>query len=156
MHLPHLSAFEKAPIVFLTTCTHRRQALLANALAHSVLLDIWTRSAELNGWFVGEYVLMPDHAHLFAAPGPRACSLAAWMQLWKAIAARNINRALSRQGTVWQADYFDRYLRSRHDYEQKWAYVEQNPVRQELVTDHKEWWAYRGIIHDLRCRKARD
>jgi hypothetical protein len=49
---------------------------------------------------------------------------------------------------IWQADYFDRYLRSSESYSQKWDYVEQNPVRAGLV-ERFEDWPYRGIIHDL-------
>ena len=98
---------------------------------------------------------MPDHVHLFACPSRAACSLSKWVQLWKTITAKRINVGLGRRGAVWQPDYFDRYLRSLADYEQKWAYVELNPVRQQLVSDYRQW-PYRGVIHDLRCRKARD
>jgi hypothetical protein len=49
---------------------------------------------------------------------------------------------------IWQADYFDRYLRSAESYSQKWSYVEQNPVRAGLV-ERFEDWPHRGIIHDL-------
>lgn len=155
MHLPHLAAFERAPIVFLTTCTDRRRPLLAHPEVHAILRDVWTQSAPRNGWFVGQYVLMPDHVHLFASPGLAACSLAKWVQLWKAITAKGIARALGQPGAVWQADYFDPYLRSVDDCGRKWTYVEQNPVRQKLVT-HCERWDYRGTIHDLRCRRPRD
>lgn len=141
--------------MFVTTCTHGRQALLACAEVHESLHDIWSQSAERNGWFVGQYVVMPDHVHLFACPQHDALSLAGWMQLWKAIAAKRINRAGQRSGSVWQADYFDRYLRSLRDYSAKWDYVALNPVRKGLVSNPEEW-PYQGIIHDLRHHASRD
>jgi putative transposase len=154
MHLPHLRSFEKAPIVFLTVCTYQRQARLADPVAHEILTDLWGRSAELNGWYVGHYVLMPDHLHLFAAPGFDAQPLAGWMRLWKSISSTRINRRNGQEGSFWQADYFDRYLRSLDDYTQKWDYVALNPLRKGLV-DEPSVWPYRGTIHDLRIRTMR-
>jgi len=155
MHLPHLRSFKNAPIVFITTCTHRREPLLAHPEIHEIAHDIWTQSAQLNGWFVGHYILMPNHVHLFACPQHDALPLPGWMQIWKTIAAKRINRALGRCGTFWQAEYFDRYLRSLRDYAQKWDYVALNAVRKGLV-NHPEDWPYRGTIHDLRYHASRD
>lgn len=117
--------------------------------------DIWVNSVRLNGWFVGHYMLMPDHVHMFACPQQDALSLAGWMQIWKAIAAKRINRALGRSGALWQPDYFDRYMRSLKDYSLKWDYVALNPARKGLVANPEDW-PYRGIIHDLRYHVSRD
>jgi putative transposase len=155
MHLPHLSSFARNPVVFITTCTLDRRPLLDNPMAHAVLHEIWVRSAPLNGWFVGQYVVMPDHVHLFACPGLSAISLAHWMQLWKSIVAKRINKSTGCTGTLWQPDYFDRFIRSHHDYDKQWAYVESNPVRKGLSQTAYDW-PYRGIIHDLRPRWPRD
>ncbi len=155
MHLPHLRPFENASIVFITICTHRRQPLLACPEVHETLHDIWNKSAQLNGWFVGHYLLMPDHVHLFACPQQDALPLAGWMQLWKVISAKRINQTLGRSGALWQADYFDRYLRSLKDYSEKWEYVALNPGRMGMVTDPADW-PYCGIIHDLRYHASRD
>ena len=154
MHLPHLRPFSRSPIVFLTTCTERRVALLANEAGHTILRMVWLKSGELNGWFVGRYVVMPDHVHLFAQPGLGARSLADWMRTWKSIAAVRINRVLHRCEPVWQPDYFDRYLRSSDDYRQKWEYVAMNPVRKGLVSRPDDW-PFGGVIHDLRHREER-
>ncbi len=155
MHLPHLRPFKNAPVVFLTTCTQGRLPLLACHEAHETLRDIWIKSAPLSGWFVGQYVLMPDHVHLFACPGPDALPLSRWMQIWKAIASKRINQTLGLKEALWQADYFDRYLRSLKDYSEKWEYVAMNPVRKGLVEIPGEW-PYRSVIHDLRYHASRD
>ena len=155
MHLPHLRPFKNVSIVFITTCTHGRQLLLACPEVHETVRDIWTKSAQLNGWFVGHYLLMPDHVHLFACPQQDALLLAGWMQIWKSIAAKRINRVLGRNCALWQADYFDRYLRSLKDYSQKWDYIALNPVRKGMVINPASW-PYRGVIHDLRYHASRD
>src|SRR6184192_820262 len=127
-HLPHVSSFRDNPIVFFTTCTHKRRKLLACAKSHAILRGLWERSAERDGWWVGHYVLMPDHVHFFARPEIEARPMAKWVQLWKGVSSRKIAKGLNLSPPVWQAGYFDRYLRSTESYSQKWTYVEQNPV----------------------------
>jgi REP-associated tyrosine transposase len=91
---------------------------------------------------------MPDHVHFFARPEAGARPMAKWIQMWKGVSARKIAKALNLAPPIWQADYFDRYLRSTESYSQEWDYVEQNPVRADLV-EHVSEWPHRGIIHDL-------
>ena len=90
----------------------------------------------------------PDHVHFFARPEIGALLMAKWVQLWKGVSSRKMAKALRILPPIWQADYFDGYLRSAESYSQKWNYVEQNPVRAGLVR-HFEDWPYRGAIHHL-------
>ena len=154
MHLPHLQPFDSRSVVFLTACVHQRHSLLACDRAHGILRDLWKKSAELNGWYVGQYLLMPDHVHLFAGPAPDARPLADWIRIWKSMGATRINQSLRRTGALWQADYFDRFIRSLDDYREKWAYVALNPVRRGLAAKPEDW-PYRGVIHDLRFHASR-
>jgi hypothetical protein len=75
-HLPHVASFRDNPIVFFTTCTHKRRKLLACAQSHAILRGLWKRSAERDGWWVGHYILMPDHVHFFARRGTVARPMA--------------------------------------------------------------------------------
>ena len=68
--------------------------------------------------------------------------------MWKSVSARRIAEVLSIKPPIWQADYFDRYVRSRESYADKWLYVEQNAVRAGLV-GRAEDWIFRGGIDDL-------
>jgi putative transposase len=113
-----------------------------------ILRGIWQRSAARNGWYVGHYILMPDHVHLFVRPAINAQPMTTWVKMWKSVSSRQIANALGIRPSVWQADYFDRYLRSTENYSQKWDYVEQNAVRAGLVTRVDDW-PYRGILYDL-------
>ncbi|MBI2812652.1 MAG: transposase [Opitutae bacterium] len=154
MHLPHLRPFAPHPLVFLTACVYQRRQVLASDAAHDILRDLWAKSAKLNGWYVGQYLLMPDHVHFFAAPSPAARPLADWMRIWKSMSATRINQFHRQTGPLWQADYFDRFIRSLDDYNEKWNYVALNPVRKDLAVNPEDW-PYRGVIHDLRYDASR-
>ena len=49
---------------------------------------------------------------------------------------------------IWQAEFFDRVLRTHESYNGKWRYVIDNPVRAGLVRE-AEAWPYAGEIHPL-------
>ena len=147
-HLAHVPSFRDNPIVFFTVSTYRRKLILASPECHAILREIWEGSATLDGWWVGHYIVLPDHVHLFARPEIDAKPTAKWSQMWKGVSSRRINRVCDARSPIWQADYFDRYLRSGESYSEKWDYVEQNAVRAGLV-ERAEDWPYRGIIHDL-------
>ncbi len=146
--LPHLQSFAREPIVFLTTVTADRRRCLANATAQQILSVLWSNSPQIDGWFVGDYLLMPDHVHLFARPARDAKPLAAWVGAWKSLSSRQLKHTLQLPPPLWQADYFDRFLRSAESYTEKWNYVAMNPVRAGLCQRPEEW-PWKGRLHDL-------
>jgi len=72
----------------------------------------------------------------------------AWVKMWKSVSSRKMAHALGIEASIWQADYFDRYLRNGDSYSDKWQYVELNPVRAGLV-ETADQWPYKGRIWDL-------
>jgi REP element-mobilizing transposase RayT len=148
MRLPHLSPFASDPLVFLTTCANQRRPIFANEASYSALQETWRRSADIDGWYVGRFVVMPDHVHLFARPARDAKPLAAWIKSWKSITARKIASVHAVVPPVWQPDYFDPFVRSADSYAEKWEYVRHNPVRAGLVAESNQW-PWHGVICDL-------
>jgi REP element-mobilizing transposase RayT len=114
----------------------------------TILENIWLKSAALDGWFVGHYLLMPDHVHFFAIPTREAKPLATWMKSWKSISSRRIVTGCAVVAPIWQADYFDHFVRSPAAYGQKWEYVQNNPVRQALCRQSADW-PFQSTLHDL-------
>lgn len=57
---------------------------------------------------------------------------------------RDWKRYTARVGGIsWQRDFFDHRLRSNERWEDKAAYIRQNPVRKGLVADPAQWlWVY--------------
>ena len=66
----------QATILFVTVCAVRPAKWLATEVVHESLVRIWS---EADGWLVGDYVLMPDHVHLFCGRG--ICNLR-WRSGW--------------------------------------------------------------------------
>jgi len=84
-------------------------------------------------------VVMPDHVHMIFTPlinqkAMEVYSLAEITDAIKGASAHKINRAVRRQGRVWQPESFDHVLRSSESLEQKVQYLLENPVRQGLAS----------------------
>ncbi|MBI2193010.1 MAG: DUF1156 domain-containing protein [Planctomycetes bacterium] len=78
--------------------------------------------------------VMPDHVHAILEPLGNY-TLSNLLHSIKSFTANEINKALGRQGTFWQAESFDRIVRDIPDYLEKWDYVRANPVKTGLVKD---------------------
>lgn len=142
-HLTHglIPESNKPLIVFVTVCTRNRIPWLADSGVHDTLKTVWT---DASGWAVGRYVIMPDHIHLFAAPGDMDIDLDKWVRYWK-------SQFTKRHGIPehrWQDDHWDTRLRSDESYEFKWMYVLNNPVRHGLVKCADDW-PFQGELNIL-------
>jgi REP element-mobilizing transposase RayT len=132
----------KPTIVYVTVCTKDRERWLATAEVHDLLVGAWKGAT---AWLVGRYVVMPDHIHLFAAPGQPELPLENWIRYWKS----QFSKAHKDPERAWQPLQWDRRLRSSDSYEEKWEYVRNNPVRHKLV-ERAEDWPYQGELNVLR------
>jgi putative transposase len=136
-------------IYFLTLCTWRRQKILACPAVATALVESWRAAPAIYGWAIGRYVTMPDHVHLFASPQYHSKSLSDFVRDWKKWTTRQIHGAGIVVPLVWQPEFFDHVLRSADSYEEKWNYVQNNPVRAGLVTS-VDAWPYSGEIEPLK------
>jgi putative transposase len=136
------------PIFFITTCTNKRRNILANPTTTAILLEEWVHAKENHDWYIGRYVIMPNHVHFFCAPRGEANDLSIFIKFWKEWTSKKIRKACGIDVNVWQSEFFDHLLRSEESYEQKWNYVFNNPVRAGLVKEPKEW-RWKGEIEIL-------
>ncbi|MDQ2867233.1 MAG: transposase [Verrucomicrobiota bacterium] len=137
--------FERNPIYFVTACSAERRPILADQMVHSAFVAFAERSE--SAW-LGAYVFMPDHLHLFVAIDDQQTTLSRWMKSLK----NSISKVLRARGVAsphWQKGFFDHASRSEESYEEKWCYVRENPVRAGLVSEW-ERWPFAGEIYDLR------
>jgi REP element-mobilizing transposase RayT len=55
--------FVRSPLYFVTTCTSRRQNILATTAVHESFVQ-FAGEGPTHGAWIGAYVLMPDHLHV--------------------------------------------------------------------------------------------
>jgi REP element-mobilizing transposase RayT len=150
MSKPRLSRLSqlyiRPPVYFVTLCTFDRKMILNSASSHSVFVRFCDAASE-HGFYVGRYVLMPDHIHLFVTSSQEGLDLSAWIKSLKNTLSKSW-RASAVAAPHWQKGFFDHLLRATDSYGEKWAYVAANPMRASLVTAAEDW-PYQGIVHDL-------
>ena len=106
--------------------------MLASDAMDKAFITFATKAYSNHNIAVGQYVIMPDHVHLFVR-GPANFQLGPWVGMLKQALAKQI--ALIATSPIWQRGFFDHVLRSDESYAQKWNYVRENPVRAGLVTN---------------------
>lgn len=143
-HVPVVERHNEPVIMFLTVCSKDRKRIFACEDAAETIVNAWRQA---QSWHVGRYVIMPDHIHLFCAPGPSPEPLKQWIRYWKTIASKNWPRP--NEHPTWQRDFWDTQLRRHESYDSKLEYVVANPVRAGLVENSQDW-PYRGELNLLR------
>lgn len=117
---------------FITICCAKRGETpltlpgVADALIESVRYR-W----ELAHWHPHVFLLMPDHCHAllsFPPDRPIKKTILDWKH-WTA----------TKNGIVWQPNFFDHRLRRGENFAEKSAYISNNPVRTSLVTNAESW-----------------
>ena len=128
--------------VFLTVCTDKRERWLAQPSVQRALHQIWEHTA--TAWLVSDYVLMPDHLHLFCAPHDLKFTIEKWIAFWKDRFAKT-----HPDTGIFQRNGVHHRLRSGESYAEKWQYVRENPVRAGLAPTPEEW-PFFGRVHEIR------
>src|ERR1700716_238211 len=135
VHVPLVERHNEPIIIFLTVCSKDRRQIFASPDVPDVLVNAWTDAKSCR---VERYVIMPDHIHLFCAPAtipPE--SLDQGVRYWKNAASKNWPRP--NEHPIWQRDFWDTQLRRHENYDEKWNYVLENPVRAGLVSKSEDW-----------------
>jgi REP element-mobilizing transposase RayT len=83
------------------------------------------------------WVVMPNHVHALIEVW--GIPLGKIIQNWKTYTARATNEILRRNGSFWEEDYFDRYIRDEEHFRRVVRYIENNPVKAHLVRTKEEW-----------------
>jgi putative transposase len=112
--------------------------LIKSPIAEIIIEAIKNRD-DKNIWRMAEYVIMPNHIHLFFQCGSK--NLGGAIRDFKRWTASRINMECpdySRE-PFWQREWFDHWSRSS-DFDEKFKrYIRNNPVKAGLVKDYKDW-----------------
>ena len=128
-------------IVLLTITTQKRIPWLANDIVHRLIRETWL---EAKAWLVSDYLLMPDHLHAFCAPHDLRFTIEQWIAYWK----REFRLKHGHAEWRFQSRGWHHRLRSGESHQQKWLYVQENPLRKGLVARIEDW-PFKGRVFDL-------
>lgn len=84
------------------------------------------------------WCIMPNHVHVLVETR-MGFPLAEVIHSWKSFTSHEANRILQRNGTLWQREYLDRFVRNAEHYENVIAYIEENPVKAGLAKVKTDW-----------------
>ena len=149
-HLRRLdNVWVKNPLYFVTICDKERRPILSRPQIADRLIQSWHDAAEIHGWAIGRYIIMPDHVHFFCRNQSGSKPLQSFIRDWKKWTTRQIVAAsVGLRSPLWQPEFFDHIIRSADSYSDKWAYVQANPVRAGFVGRAADW-PYAGEIVPL-------
>ena len=133
-HLPHWRA--RGHLYFLTWRVHKKQDDLTSVekdQVMSALNHFDGKRYELVG-----YVVMNDHVHVLVWPEDEY-PLQNIVHSWKSYTAHMLQQECGRKGKVWQDESFDHWVRDAAEFARIATYVENNPVKAELVAKPEQW-----------------
>ena len=117
-------------------------------LRQPAVADMVVEAIEYNANVLGHYVLhafviMPNHVHLLATP---AVPMPKLTRSLKGITAKRANEILGLTGSsFWQEESYDHLVRSEIEFKKVKNYIENNPVRADLVKEAGEYrWSSAG------------
>ena len=138
-HLDHSTPWGvEYPEFFITLCCRPRglNQLCRPGVGERVL-DAARYYHETERWCCELMTLMPDHLHALITPG-RQVPLKNVVRSFKSWTAKCCD-------IDWQTGFFDHRLRDSISAQQKWKYVNENPVRAGFVQDADLWpWKFVG------------
>jgi REP element-mobilizing transposase RayT len=130
--IPVWIGWDKSVIYFITICVAGRKPVLANDATFHALKKT---AARLRNWKVLAAVVMPDHLHVIAAPTEdREAKVGNFSGALKRWIREDVSASW-----IWQPGCFDRLLRSDESLQEKWRYLQENPVRAGLVSNSRDW-----------------
>jgi REP element-mobilizing transposase RayT len=85
---------------------------------------------------VPHFTIMPNHWHaLFEPSADCVHSLSEIMKRLKGRTAKHLRRQLGGRGSLWQREWFDRWIRDDTEWERCVAYIRNNPVKAGLAAE---------------------
>ncbi|HJN18169.1 MAG TPA: transposase [Armatimonadota bacterium] len=145
-HLPHWE--EPGATYLLTFCVKRGVPVdLTHPGPGRIVVDA-LRHFDGERYWLYDYTVMPNHVHAILKPVPADGKMEPLWRITQSLkkwTARRINRALGRNGALWQDETYDRIIRDEREYVIRSEYILQNAHTSGLIDDPTQWpWWGRG------------
>ena len=104
-----------------------------------LVVESFSKGEQLGHYRLHAWVVLANHVHVLLTPLVHPSRLTASL---KGATARQANQLLGRTGQpFWQAECYDRWVRSDQEFQRICSYIENNPVKAGLVAEpsHFPW-----------------
>ena len=144
--------YQRSPIYFVTAAVAERRKVLAKQEIHRAFRAFADCAPNCGTW-VGAYVVMPDHLHLFVAIDGERLTLSAWMKSLKGTLSSKL-RAQRNAPPYWQKGFLITCFVAATPIHKNGPMYGKNPVRAGLATAWEEW-PFLGEIFALEFHDPR-
>ncbi|MDR3284451.1 MAG: transposase [Treponema sp.] len=136
-----------------TARTNRSEPIFDPRPASELFLLVLKQAHKRFVFELPNFTIMPNHIHLLIKPSDDE-SLSKIMQWILSVFAMRWNRAHDLHGHVWGERFFSRIINSEADWLHVFAYIDENPVRANLVGQPWQWknggiWQHRTGRSDI-------
>ncbi len=147
-HAP-LHGLDEAGTFIVTASTYHHHPYFEPPDLRTLLRDELLGTADLYGWCLVAWAVMPDHYHFVGACKARPVNLPAFIGRLHSLTARAVNeRDGCPERRVW-SQYWDTRITSQRSYLARLAYVNRNPVKHGLVEVASEYpWCSAAWFRD--------
>jgi putative transposase len=143
-----LHRLSDAPATFFVTKSLQPKKPLLHSNFRQVIVSAFAYALEQERIYLRAFVVMPDHWHaLFALRDP--WTLPKFMHAFMSHVAAKTTTYLRTRGVVWQDTYYDTRVITARQFRYVAYYIEQNPVKKELVERPEDWEASSAARRDL-------
>jgi REP-associated tyrosine transposase len=143
-----LHRLSDAPATFFVTKSLLPKKPLLNSRLCQLIVDAFEYALRHKRIYLRAFVILPSHWHaLFALREP--WTLPKFMHSLMSHVAAETNSHLILHGSAWQDSYYETRVRTARQFRYVAYYIEQNPVKTELVDKPEDWEASSAARTDL-------
>jgi putative transposase len=134
----HIHRLRLTDRIFFVNVNLRARIRRFNDSEYALIINVLEASRRRLGFLLCGYVLMPDHWHALIWP---QYPLLIWQVLHdvKKITTLRLHARRGSRGSLWQRQFWDRFVRHEREFKERLEYMHLNPVRKGLVKRPEDW-----------------
>jgi putative transposase len=152
--MPHRRRILAAGAAYhVTARTNRSEPIFDPRPASELFLLVLKQAHKRFAFELPNFTIMPNHIHFLIKPTNDE-SLSKIMQWILSVFVMRWNRAHGLHGHVWGERFFSRIISSESDWLHVFTYIDENPVRANLISHPWQWknsgmWHHRAGMSDI-------
>ncbi len=121
-----------------TMRANRKEMIFTEDSIKGLYMEVLKQARKRYLFAIENFMIMGNHVHLMIRPGPGE-NLSRIMQWINSVFAMRYNRAFCLTGHTWGERFFSCIINRFQEYIRTFEYIENNPVRAQLVQNVIEW-----------------